>query len=163
MFLPDVTNSRSPTTLAPAVRPTSCLIEPRYSTFGDITASGSAGAACSAAAGTAVASASMEVIRTARRALISSANARRRRILRGRSAGRQTSGQARETALLLSYASSIVAAGSSAIWIREPGVHLGATTATLVAPPAGSPATVAGGCAAPSTDSTVSNEPTSLR
>src|SRR3954465_272288 len=82
MFLPDVTNSRSPTTFAPAVRPTSCLIEPRYSTFGDITASARAGAAGSAAAGTAVTSASIEVVRNARRALISSANASRRQILR---------------------------------------------------------------------------------
>src|SRR2546430_10215263 len=40
MFLPDVTNIRSPTTFAPVVSPTSCLIEPRYSTLGDITASG---------------------------------------------------------------------------------------------------------------------------
>ena len=45
MFLPDVTNIRSPTILAPVVRPTSCLIEPRYSTLGDITASGSGAAA----------------------------------------------------------------------------------------------------------------------
>ena len=42
MFLPDVTYIRSPTTLAPVVSPTSCLIEPRYSTFVDITASGRA-------------------------------------------------------------------------------------------------------------------------
>src|SRR5512132_2832654 len=39
MFLPEVTNRRSPTTFAPVVRPTSCWIEPRYSTFFDITAS----------------------------------------------------------------------------------------------------------------------------
>src|SRR3954466_4896653 len=48
MFLPDVTNIRSPTTLAPVVSPTSCLIEPRYSTLGDITASGSGGTAAEA-------------------------------------------------------------------------------------------------------------------
>src|SRR3954453_15779752 len=52
MFLPEVTNIRSPTILAPVVRPTSCLIEPRYSTFGDMTASGSAGAAAAGAAAT---------------------------------------------------------------------------------------------------------------
>src|SRR4051812_24481954 len=40
MFLPLVTNSRSPTTLAPVVIPTSCLIEPRYSTLSDDTQSG---------------------------------------------------------------------------------------------------------------------------
>src|SRR5919197_3389596 len=45
MFLPDVTKSRSSTTFAPVVSPTSCLIEPRDSTLSDITASGSAGAA----------------------------------------------------------------------------------------------------------------------
>ena len=49
MFLPEVTNIRSPTTFAPVVRPTSCWIEPRYSTFGDITASGSGAAAAGAA------------------------------------------------------------------------------------------------------------------
>src|SRR3954463_14496925 len=43
MFLPEVTNRRLPTTFAPVVRPTSCLIEPRYSTLLDITASGSGG------------------------------------------------------------------------------------------------------------------------
>src|SRR3954447_21849397 len=52
MFFPEVTNIRSPTILAPVVRPTSCLIEPRYSTFGDMTASGSAGAAAAGAAAT---------------------------------------------------------------------------------------------------------------
>src|SRR3954452_25584174 len=50
MFLPEVTNSRSPTTLAPVVRPTSCLSEPRYSTLPDITASGSGGTAAAAGA-----------------------------------------------------------------------------------------------------------------
>src|SRR4051794_11994431 len=40
MFLPDVTNSRSPTTLAPVVSPMSCLIEPRYSTLSEDTQSG---------------------------------------------------------------------------------------------------------------------------
>src|SRR3954453_6382036 len=40
MFLPLVTNSRSPTTLAPVVIPTSCLIEPRYSTLSEDTQSG---------------------------------------------------------------------------------------------------------------------------
>src|SRR4051794_33194185 len=49
MFLPEVTNIRSPTILAPVVRPTSCLIEPRYSTLGDMTASGGAAAAGAAA------------------------------------------------------------------------------------------------------------------
>src|SRR3954447_595513 len=39
MFFPEVTNRRSPITFAPVVRPTSCWIEPRYSTFFDITAS----------------------------------------------------------------------------------------------------------------------------
>src|SRR5690349_16956555 len=53
MFLPDVTKSRSPTTFAPVVSPTSCLIEPRYSTFADMTASGSGGAGGSAVADTA--------------------------------------------------------------------------------------------------------------
>src|SRR3954447_2092608 len=43
MFLPEVTNSRLPTTFAPVVIPTSCLIEPRYSTLLDITASPSGG------------------------------------------------------------------------------------------------------------------------
>src|SRR3954447_12013210 len=43
MFFPEVTNSRLPTTFAPVVIPTSCLIEPRYSTLLDITASGSGG------------------------------------------------------------------------------------------------------------------------
>src|ERR1044072_3378191 len=51
VFLPAVTNIRSPTIFAPVVRPTSCLIEPRYSTFGDMTASGSAGAAAPRAGG----------------------------------------------------------------------------------------------------------------
>src|SRR3954471_23773729 len=45
MFLPDATNIRSPTPLAPVVRPTSCWIEPRYSTLPDITASGGGDAA----------------------------------------------------------------------------------------------------------------------
>src|SRR3954449_10754660 len=70
MFLPDVTNSRSPTTFAPAVSPTSCLIEPRYSTLGDITASGSAGAAGSAAAGAAAPSRHPKVSRAARSRLM---------------------------------------------------------------------------------------------
>src|SRR6476620_10051409 len=52
MFLPEVTNIRSPTIFAPVVRPTSCLIEPRYSTLGDMTASGSVGAADAGAAAT---------------------------------------------------------------------------------------------------------------
>src|SRR4051794_25118321 len=49
-FLPEVTNIRSPTIFAPVVSPMSCLIEPRYSTFGDITASGGVWAAAGAAA-----------------------------------------------------------------------------------------------------------------
>src|SRR3954469_10542894 len=40
MFLPLVTNSRSPTTLAPVVIPTSCLIDLRYSTLSEETQSG---------------------------------------------------------------------------------------------------------------------------
>src|SRR5215217_5168943 len=63
MFLPDVTNIRSPITFAPVVKPTSCWIDPRYSTFGDITASGSV-AADAGVASSSVAS------RAARRALI---------------------------------------------------------------------------------------------
>src|SRR3954469_5589357 len=54
MFLPEVTNSLLPTTLAPVVSPTSCLIEPRYSTLSDITASGRGGAGGSAVADSAV-------------------------------------------------------------------------------------------------------------
>src|SRR5690348_4799765 len=50
MFFAEVTNIRSPTILAPVVMPTSCLIEPRYSTLGDITASGRGGVTGSAAA-----------------------------------------------------------------------------------------------------------------
>src|SRR4051794_16527497 len=56
MFLPLVTKSRLPTTLAPVVSPTSCLIDPRYSTLSDDTQSGpdllarAAGAVTSAAA-----------------------------------------------------------------------------------------------------------------
>src|SRR5690348_11830863 len=40
MFLPLVTNRRLPTTFAPVVSPTSCLIEPRYSTLSDDAQSG---------------------------------------------------------------------------------------------------------------------------
>src|SRR5689334_16108829 len=40
MFLPLVTKRRLPTTLAPVVSPTSCLIEPMYSTLSDDTQSG---------------------------------------------------------------------------------------------------------------------------
>src|SRR4051794_38711350 len=54
MFFPEVTNIRSPTILVPVVSPTSCLIDPRYSTLGDITASGSGGTLL-AEAGTAAA------------------------------------------------------------------------------------------------------------
>src|SRR5215210_6400603 len=43
MFLPDVTNIRSPMILVPVVIPTSSLIEPRYSTLSDITASPAGG------------------------------------------------------------------------------------------------------------------------
>src|SRR6185369_5064261 len=50
MFLPEVTNIRSPITFAPVVSPTSCWIEPRYSTLSDITASGPPCAAAGAAA-----------------------------------------------------------------------------------------------------------------
>src|SRR5919202_1682938 len=81
MFLPDVTNIRSPTIFAPVVSPTSCWIEPRYSTFGDITASG--GAAAAVAAGT---SRDSVASRAARRVLIlRNRNADRRRILRSQS------------------------------------------------------------------------------
>src|SRR4051795_12571986 len=69
MFLPEVTNSRLPTTLAPVVSPTSCLSEPRYSTLLDITASGSGGTA--AAAGAARASEVSRVRQAARRVRIS--------------------------------------------------------------------------------------------
>src|SRR5215208_6235421 len=65
MFLPEVTNMRSPTTLAPAVRPMSCLIEPRYSTLSDMTASGSA-----AEAGATRHSREMAASRAARSALV---------------------------------------------------------------------------------------------
>src|SRR3954470_4484685 len=68
MFLPDVTNIRSPTTFAPVVSPTSCLMEPRYSTLGDITASGSGGTA--AEAGVARHSSDSVARRVARRVLI---------------------------------------------------------------------------------------------
>src|SRR5215213_6133288 len=40
MFLPLVTNRRSPITLAPVVRPMSSLSEPRYSTLSEETQSG---------------------------------------------------------------------------------------------------------------------------
>ena len=53
---------RSPITFAPVVRPTSCWIEPRYSTFFDITASWSV----TADAGAAKASAAMQAGRSAR-------------------------------------------------------------------------------------------------
>src|SRR3954447_3198587 len=62
MFLPEVTNSRSPITFAPVVRPTSCWIEPRYSPFFDITASWTV----TADAGAAKASAAMQAGRSAR-------------------------------------------------------------------------------------------------
>src|SRR3954447_26149276 len=52
MFLPLVTYSRSPITLAPVVRPTSCLIEPRYSTLSDDTQSGPVRFATAAGAAT---------------------------------------------------------------------------------------------------------------
>src|SRR5919198_4315204 len=75
MFLPDVTNIRSPMTLAPVVRPTSCWIEPRYSTFGDMTASGGGDAA-------------EAVVATSSRASVASMAARRILILRGCNAAR---------------------------------------------------------------------------
>src|SRR4051794_32445702 len=68
MFLPDVTNSRLPMTFAPVVSPMSCLIEPRYSTLSDITASGRAGAGGSADAGAATARSMSEVAKAARSA-----------------------------------------------------------------------------------------------
>src|SRR3954463_2067933 len=66
MFLPEVPNILLPMTLAPVVSPTSCLIEPRYSTFLDITASGRAGAGGSADAGAAKASSRSDMARGAR-------------------------------------------------------------------------------------------------
>src|SRR4051794_26556029 len=63
MFLPLVTNRRSPTTLAPVVRPASCLMDPRDSTLSGETQSGplrsasATGAATRASARTAAASA----------------------------------------------------------------------------------------------------------
>src|SRR3954469_5450754 len=50
MFLPLVTKSRLPTTCAPVVSPTSCLIEPRYWTLSDDTQSGPDLLACAAGA-----------------------------------------------------------------------------------------------------------------
>src|SRR5690349_11489228 len=84
MFLPEVTNIRSPTTFAPVVSPTSCWIDPRYSTFGDITASGGAADAVAGGhSGDSVAS-----NRAARRDLIlNNRNAVRRRILRSATSG----------------------------------------------------------------------------
>src|SRR3954471_5064893 len=55
-------------TLAPVVSPMSCLIEPRYSTLSDITASGRAGAGGSADAGAATARSMSEVAKAARSA-----------------------------------------------------------------------------------------------
>src|SRR5689334_19331921 len=79
MFLPDVTNIRSPTIFAPVVSPTSCWIDPRYSTFGDITASGGA----ADAGGARYSTESVASSRAARRDLIlQDRNAERRRILR---------------------------------------------------------------------------------
>src|SRR5215218_7019954 len=82
MFLPEVTNMRSPTTFAPAVRPTSCLIEPRYSTLSDMTASGSA-----ADAGAARQSRETAASRAARSGLVMTA---------GTEAAAETCGSARE-------------------------------------------------------------------
>ena len=74
MFLPLVTNSRLPMTLAPVVRPTSCLSEPRYSTLSDITASGRGGAG-SADAGAATHSIVSRARRAARSDRVMHANA----------------------------------------------------------------------------------------
>src|SRR5215211_2168349 len=51
MFLPEVTNIRLPAILAPVVMPTSCLIEPRYSTLSDMTASPAGGVVSLSAGG----------------------------------------------------------------------------------------------------------------
>src|SRR3954465_11599181 len=92
MFLPEVTYRRLPMTLAPVVMPMSCLIEPRYSTLEDITASPSGGSGGSATAVAGVAR-HTEVRRSARRTLmpatthrksVSCARLRDRRRLRGR-------------------------------------------------------------------------------
>src|SRR3954451_8472549 len=77
MFLPDVTNIRSPMTFAPVVRPTSCLIDPSYSTLSDITASGNW-----AAAGAAAASVSTTAVRNVRSDGIRAPNVHGRQNLR---------------------------------------------------------------------------------
>src|SRR3954452_14913919 len=66
MFLPEVTNIRSPTTFAPVVSPTSCLSDPRYSTFGDMTASPTGGTMDCAAAGAASARRASREVRATR-------------------------------------------------------------------------------------------------
>src|SRR5215217_852607 len=70
MFLPDVTNIRSPTIFAPVVSPTSCLIEPRYSTLSDITASGRVAAEAGAHAHTSASTASRAARESGRRDIV---------------------------------------------------------------------------------------------
>src|SRR3954465_4391736 len=95
MFLPEVTYRRLPMTLAPVVMPMSCLIEPRYSTLEDITASPSGGSGGSAMAAAGIAR-HTTVRRSARRTLmpvtthrkgVSCDRLRDRRLLRRRAHG----------------------------------------------------------------------------